>query len=270
MPELPEVEFARKQLSRWLKNAKIVRAEVVDARILDAKVKGIAIEKSLTGRLVKSVERRGKWLRIVLDKGKIFSHFGMTGKWVLAENDKPVRFEKIRLDIVQGQGKKKFSVSYADPRLFGRFVVAEKDLDAWSSLGPDPLNDGIDADALHLKLMRRSLPIKPTLLDQKVLAGIGNIQATEALFFARIDPRRPSNQLSRKETGAIVKGIEKSLRETLALQKGPKLTYVEEAGAENQFTIYGHGDEPCPNCGTPLKKIALAGRGTVFCPRDQK
>lgn len=268
MPELPEVEFARKQLSRWLKNAKIVRAEVVDARILDAKVKGPAIEKALTGNSVKSVERRGKWLRIVLTHGKIFSHFGMTGKWVLAENDKPVRFEKIRLGIVQG--KKKFSVSYADPRLFGRFVVSEQDLKAWSSLGPDPLNDGIDADALHEKLMRRSLPIKPTLLDQTVLAGIGNIQATEALFFARIDPRRPAKKLSRKETGALVKGIEKSIRDTLALQKGPKLTYVEEAGAENPFTIYGHGGEPCPNCGTPLKKIELAGRGTVFCPRDQK
>lgn len=268
MPELPEVEFARKQLSRWLKKAEIERAEVVDARILDAKIKASSVEKALTGKSVKSVERRGKWLRIVLDKGKIFSHFGMTGKWVLAENDKPVRFEKIRLLIVQG--KKNFSISYADPRLFGRFVVSEKDLAAWSSLGPDPLNDGIDADLLHTKLMRRSLPIKPTLLDQKVLAGIGNIQATEALFYARIDPRRPSNKLTRKETGALVKGMERTIRETLAMQTGPTLKYVEEAGAENPFAIYGHGGEPCPNCGTPLKKIELAGRGTVFCPRDQK
>jgi formamidopyrimidine-DNA glycosylase len=251
-----------------MKNAKIAHVLITDERILDAKVSSASVVSALTGRSIKSVERRGKWLRIVLDKGKIFSHFGMTGKWVLAENDEPVRFEKVRLDLVQG--KKHLSVRYLDPRLFGRFVVAEKDLKAWSSLGSDPLNDGIDADTLHEKLMRRSLPIKPTLLDQTVLAGIGNIQATEALFFARIDPRRPSNTLSRKETGALVKGIERSLRETLAMQKGPTLTYMEEAEAENPFTIYGHGGEPCPNCGTPLKKIVLAGRGTVFCPRDQK
>ncbi len=251
-----------------MKNAKIAQAIIADGRILDAKVKSASVVSALTGRSVKSVERRGKWLRIVLDKGKIFSHFGMTGKWVLAENDEAVRFEKVRLDLVQG--KKQLSVRYLDPRLFGRFVVAENDLKAWSSLGPDPLNDGIDADALHAKLMRRSLSIKATLLDQTVLAGIGNIQATEALFFARIDPRRPSNKLSRKETGALVKGMERTLRETLAMQKGPTLTYMEEAGAENPFTIYGHAGEPCPNCGTPLKKIELAGRGTVFCPRDQK
>jgi formamidopyrimidine-DNA glycosylase len=268
VPELPEVEFARKQLSHWTKSAKIVRAVVADERILDAKVSAAGVEKSLTGKSIKSVERRGKWLRIALDSGKIFSHFGMTGKWVLAENDEAVRFEKVRLDL--RQGKKKLSIRYVDPRLFGRFVVSKNDLKAWSSLGPDPLNDGIDADALHTKLMRRSLPIKPTLLDQTVLAGIGNIQATEALFFARIDPRRPSNKISRKETGALVKGIERSLRETLAMQTGPTLTYMEEAGADNPFAIYGHGGEPCPNCGTPLKKIELAGRGTVFCPRDQK
>jgi formamidopyrimidine-DNA glycosylase len=268
VPELPEVEFARKQLSRWLTGAKIVRAQVVDARILDAKVKPASVVKALTGKIVKSVDRRGKWLRIVLSDGLIFSHFGMTGKWVLAENAQPVRFEKIRLDVVLK--KKKQSVCYIDPRLFGRFVIANEDLKAWSALGPDPLTDGIDADVLYKKFQRRKLPIKPTLLDQTVLAGVGNIQATEALFFARVDPHRASNSLSRRETGLLARGIDRTIKKTLAMQAGPTLTYMEEAGAKNPFRIYGHGGDPCPRCKTPLTKVELAGRGTVYCKRCQR
>jgi len=270
MPELPEVEFARTQLSRWLTKAKITRVTVLDARILDAKVSIESVSSALRGRVVKSVERRGKWLRIVLDDGLIFSHLGMTGKWVVPTRaDEETRFEKVRLDVVQG--KKHRSVRYVDPRLFGRFVVTPTDLAAWSALGPDPLHDGIDVDALHEKFLKRRIAIKPTLLDQTVLAGIGNIQATEALFFAKIDPRRPANSLSRKETVALAKGMERSIAETFAFQKGPKLTYVEEAGADNPFTIYGHGGETCPRCKkAKLAKIMLAARGTVFCPHCQK
>jgi formamidopyrimidine-DNA glycosylase len=268
VPELPEVEFARKQLSRWLTGAKIVRAKVVDARILDAKVKAASVGKALRGKTVKSVARRGKWLRIVLTDGLIFSHFGMTGKWVLAESKTEVRFEKIRLDIALK--KKSLSVCYVDPRLFGRFVVAKEDLKAWSALGPDPLTDGIDADLLHEKFSRRKLPIKPTLLDQTVLAGVGNIQATEALFFARVDPHRPANTLSRRETGVLARGIDRTIQKTLAMQSGPTLTYMEEAGAKNPFLIYGQGGKPCPRCKTPLTKVELAGRGTVYCKRCQK
>ena len=109
MPELPEVEFARKQLSRWMKKAKIVRAVVADARILDAKVKGPSIEKALKGRSIKSVERRGKWLRIVLDEGKIFSHFGMTGKWVLAESRR-LQCASKKFDSMSRTGKNHLSV----------------------------------------------------------------------------------------------------------------------------------------------------------------
>lgn len=124
--------------------------------------------------------------------------------------------------------------------------------------------------ALHEKLARRKLPIKPTLLDQTVLAGVGNIQATEALYSARIDPRRPARSLSRAEVSALARGLRRSIAKTLKLQEGPVITYVEEAGPDNPFTIYGKEGTPCPSCKRPLAKMILGGRGTVFCAHCQK
>ncbi|MDB5221326.1 MAG: formamidopyrimidine-DNA glycosylase, partial [Myxococcaceae bacterium] len=129
--------------------------------------------------------------------------------------------------------------------------------------------DGIDVDALHAKLAKRKLAIKPTLLDQTVLAGVGNIHATEALFAARIDPRRPARDLSRKEVAALARGITRSIEKAIALHAGPTITYVEEAGAPNSFLVYGNEGTPCPRCKRPLGKMILAGRGTVFCTQCQ-
>lgn len=270
MPELPEVEHARRTLESWLGGARLESIKVHDARILDegASVRGVA--RALTGREVRAVERRGKWLRLVLDEGLVFSHLGMTGKWVLAsEDDKTVRFEKIRLEVKKGRARR--SVRYLDPRLFGRFVASKKDLAAWTALGPDPVHDGIDPGVLHAALLGRRLAIKPTLLDQTVLAGVGNIYATEALFFARIDPRRAARELSRAETKTLARALEKVFATSLALLEGEdSITYVEEPGAENPFTIYGREGTPCPRCKRPLGKMVLGGRGTVFCAHCQR
>jgi len=265
VPELPEVEYARRQLERWLVGATITRARILDPRILD-EVSGPRFTRALRGRRVLRVERRGKWLRIVLDEGLLFSHLGMTGKWL--RSDEPQRFERITLEVVRR--KKTSHVRYLDPRLFGRALVAEEDIPAWRALGPDPLHDGLDVAQLLAKLSRRSGPIKPVLLDQTLIAGIGNIQAVEALWNARIDPRRPSRSLTRPEVGALVLGIMKTIERTLARESGPEITYVEEPGAENSFLVYERGGEPCPRCKQTLKKITMAGRGTVFCPHCQR
>lgn len=270
MPELPEVEHARAWLSRWIAGGTISKVVVEDERILDEGATSAAIRRTLKGRHVDAVERRGKWIRIPLDGGKrlIFSHLGMTGKWALAEaKSPPLRFEKVRIDVVR-KGKTS-SARYLDPRLFGRFVVSSETIAAFAELGPDPLHDGIDAEALRAALSRRTIAIKPALLDQTILAGVGNIQATEALFFAKIDPRRPANGITRREASALRRGILKSIEETMAAQEGPNLRYVEEPGSDNPFTVYGHEGEPCPRCKTLLAKIVLGGRGTVFCPGCQ-
>ncbi|MEO6951394.1 MAG: bifunctional DNA-formamidopyrimidine glycosylase/DNA-(apurinic or apyrimidinic site) lyase [Polyangia bacterium] len=273
MPELPEVEYARRQLQRWLGGATITSAVVHDARILGRGAargrSGTArtVERALVGRRILKVERRGKWLRMPMDEGIAFSHLGMTGKWTLAKDDTPLRFERLRIDV--DKGRMHHRVRYLDPRLFGIFTVCEKDLPVWDALGPDPLHDGIDVDRLVEKLCKKQLAIKPALLDQKLLAGVGNIQATEALFLARIDPRRPSRSLSRIELAAVARGIDESIRRTLEHESGPQITYVEERGADNPFLVYGRDGEPCPRCKTKLVKVTQAGRTTVYCPHCQ-
>jgi formamidopyrimidine-DNA glycosylase len=222
----------------------------------------------LVGRRIERIERRGKWLRFVLDRGRVFSHLGMTGKWVAAAGE-PVRFEKVRLDVAQRKTKR--SVRYVDPRLFGRFVIADDDIAGWSELGPDPLHDGVDAGDLLQRLSKRCIAVKAVLLDQGVLAGVGNIQATDAMFLAGIDPRTPAKRIDLRRARVLARSIERSIERTLAAQSGKSMRYFGDQASKgskhdpNPFVIYGRGGEPCPRCGTKLSKIVLAGRGTVFC-----
>ncbi len=270
MPELPEVEHARRCLDRWTRGATLTRVIVYDARIVDAPRRGVRV---LEGARVREVERRGKWIRLTLDRALLFSHLGMTGKWLRRGLDEPpARSERLRFDVTRARPRAAVSVRYVDPRLFGRFVVAEHDIAEWNALGPDPLVDGIDEARLHDELARRKLPIKAALLDQRLLAGIGNIQATEALFSAGLDPRVSARTLTRRDVDVLAVALRRSIRRTLDIQEreGEVIEYVEEAGAENPFSIYGREGEPCPRCNRPLDKMVLAGRGTVFCPRCQQ
>jgi formamidopyrimidine-DNA glycosylase len=256
MPELPEVEHARACLERWIEGATITAVKVHDARI----ARGLT---RLAGREVQSVERKGKWLRMPLDDGRVlFSHLGMTGHWARRKTSDPAeRFERARFDFGPT------SARYLDARLFGRLVVA-KSLPAWDELGPDPLADGIDVEKLHARLSRTKRTVKETLMDQTVLAGVGNIQAIEALWHAKIRPSRPSKKVTLKEAKAIARGIHWSIQRSLAAQTEEEITYVEEGG-ENIFKIYGRAKEPCPRCKTPVVRSIIGGRGTVHCPKCQ-
>jgi formamidopyrimidine-DNA glycosylase len=259
MPELPEVEHVRQKLSRWMKGARIVAAHTTDRNVVSVTPKAFA--ERLRGRTVKEVGRRGKWLRLMLDDGtRIFSHLGMTG-WY--ERDGSDRFERARIEV-EKRGKHSV-VRYVDPRRWGRIIVTPEDTPSWQKLGPDPLLDGIDAKRLAAKLAKRTRrTIKEVLMDQSVLAGVGNIQAIEALWKAGIDPRSNAAALEAKEIAAIVRGLGWTIKRTLAdLAKG-------ENGAENPFKIYGRKGTPCPRCKTLLHRIELGGRTTTFCTGCQK
>jgi formamidopyrimidine-DNA glycosylase len=264
VPELPEVEVARRNLEKWLKRQKLLLVELSPRSFVG---RAPAFAKELCGRTLKAVERRGKWLRLVFDgELALFSHLGMTGKWVLRDrDDPPQRFERARLDSARR------SVRYLDPRLLGRMRPAHGDEApaTFIALGPDPLVDGIDVVQLHKKLLRRKKSIKETLLDQTVLAGVGNIQAAEAMWRARINPTRGADSLTAAEVQALADGIDGSIADTLAREDSPEITYVEEAGADNPFAVYGKHGEPCPRCQTTLVRIVQAGRSTVYCPRCQ-
>lgn len=270
MPELPEVEFAARSLRRWLQDETIAKVEAPDTRIFRGSDR-LAFQQQLRGRSIRWVERRGKILLLGFDQDVgVLSHLGMTGKWV-HRNSPTEELAHLRASFeLEGGGV----VAYVDPRLFGRLALHRAsellELPEITSLGPDPLIDGIDPDEFFARLQRTTRAVKVAIMDQRLLAGIGNIQATEALFRAKLDPARPSNTLSKAEVRALVAAIETSLEETLAAIGDEEITYVEEPGSPNPFLIYRKAGEPCPRCGTTLESMVLGGRTTVFCPHCQQ
>jgi formamidopyrimidine-DNA glycosylase len=263
MPEIPDVEVARRKLERWIDGATIGAAHSADRHVMRPEKPG-ALARALVGRSVRGVERRGKWIRIELDDGaRLFSHLGMTGDWVKRDAGAPAaRFERARIDVARGGEAS--SVRYVDSRRFGRLVVAKEDIAEWRTLGPDPLVDGIDPKALAGAFAKSRRAVKDVLMDQSVLAGIGNILATEGLWHARIDPRSRSSALSGKDVRAIVRGLDLAIRQELDERDVPEGTDWVDT-----FAVYGHTGNPCPRCRSRLARVVQAGRTTTFCRKCQ-
>ncbi len=275
MPELPEVEVAARNLRRWAVDRR-VRAAEADATAI-VRPAGPRALAPVVGARVRAVERLGKHLLLTFARDKqlvgLWSHLGMTGKWQRrARGAPPPRFSHARLTLDDGA-----TLHYCDMRRFGRLRVVPgarfADVPTLAALGPDPLRDGVDAAKLHARLARVRLPIKVALLDQTVLAGVGNIQAAEACFRARLDPRRAAASLTRAEIGRLARAILASIRYTLARFSDDgadagdgEIVYVEENRKSNPFKVYGRAGEPCPRCGAPIKRIVQAGRSTFFSP----
>jgi formamidopyrimidine-DNA glycosylase len=265
MPELPDVEIAKRRLHDALSGTKILAASSSDRYVLRPR-SPVVFSSTLVGRSIRDIGRRGKWLRIVLDDGtRLFSHLGMTGWWVERDADAPTeRSERARIDVAR-RGRQARSVRYVDARRFGRLIVAKNDIAEWRALGPDPLVEGIRIDTLGKALGRSRRAVKDALMDQSVLAGIGNIVATEALWHARIDPRSASDALSRADLHDVVRGLQKELRRELSVRQR-----AEGDEWNDRFSVYGRTGQPCPRCGAPLARVIIAGRTTTFCKRCQR
>lgn len=276
MPELPEVEIAARSLRRWLRGRALVAVAIAPTRVVRSEAgepkspSARTMAARLDGRTVRAVDRRGKWLRLGLDDGAaLFSHLGMTGKWVKRPRGAPPeRSERARLETERA------SVRYVDPRLFGRLIYVPSDgapPPAYAALGPDPLVDGVDGKLLGARFGEVRRAVKEALLDQTRLAGIGNIQAAEALWRARLDPRLPCDTLTARQWTALARGIRDSIAYTLAIEDEPdEITYVEEAGAPDPFLVYGKEGAPCPRCKQPIARVTQGGRSTFFCRRCQR
>jgi formamidopyrimidine-DNA glycosylase len=280
MPELPEVEAARVCLERWARGRQVRAVRVLEKRVV---AKGGPPLGSLVGARFSTFERRGKHLLVELRKGGerlgLASHLGMSGKWLRRKTgDEAPRFSRVQLDLDGG-----VTLHYADLRLFGRLRLVKQaafaKLPVVAALGPDPLAEGVDRGHLAERLLRSKKPVKPQLLDQRVIPGVGNIQASEALFRARIDPRRPGRTLTRAEVGRLARGIESSIAFTLKkllAQIGPAtdsqdVLYVEEPSGPNPFLVYDRAGQRCPRCrrGT-ITRLVQDGRATFYCPDCQK
>jgi formamidopyrimidine-DNA glycosylase len=259
MPELVDVHIVTGKLRRWLRGATIDRIDTSDRRILRPSSPA-AFGRALVGRRVQGVGCRGKWIRIELDGGmRLFSHLGMTGDWLACKRGAPKgASERARFELSGPRAAE--SVAYLDARRFGRLLAARSDIPEWLQLGPDPLQDGLSARSLAASLAKRRRAVKDALMDQTVLAGIGNIVATEALWFAGVDPRKRCDVLTPDEITAIVRGLKTAIRTEIA-HKGE---------GEQRFRIYGRAGQPCPRCGTRLVSIVVGGRTTALCPRCQR
>jgi formamidopyrimidine-DNA glycosylase len=274
VPELPEVEIAARNLRRWTAGRRIVSVETDPrARRVFRPAGPAALARALAGAAFGPIRRIGKHLLLALERDAealgVLSHLGMTGKWLLRDRggDEP-RFSRARLRLDDGS-----VLHYADLRLFGRLRVVPgarfEAVPEVAALGPDPLDAGVEVAPLAEALARSRLPIKVRIMDQRVLAGVGNIYASEACFRARIDPRRPARSLSRAEVRRLGAAIVAAFRHGISRQESPEITYVEEGG-ENPFRVYGRAGERCPRCrrGT-IRRIVQSQRSTYFCPRCQ-
>lgn len=267
MPELPEVEFARQCLTRWLRGKRLERATASPAtRVLRGSSEDAL--RALEGHRIEDIERRGKWLLWKLSAGAgALAHLGMTGRFVWRPVDDEPRWSRVRLEVKGG------AVHFVDPRMFGRLLPGGFDELAhrreWRAQGPDAWDETWTPASLRDALGATKSPVKVALMDQAKVAGLGNIQATEALWRARLHPGRPPASLDANDWRRLVAGIRWTLERTLADLSGDEITYVEEDPSSNPFLVYAREGEPCPRCSTTLEKLTLAGRTTIWCPACQ-
>jgi formamidopyrimidine-DNA glycosylase len=270
VPELPEVETVRLRLAPVVEGRRLMRVDIADARVtrpFDPQ----DVARELTGERVALADRRGKYLVLRFESGRaLLIHLRMTGTLLTDTVDGPHTRAVLTLD----DGS---TITYRDIRRFGTWLLLEPDeveayLDA--RVGPEPLAAAYRARDLAAKLVTRRAPVKAALLDQRTLAGIGNIYADEALWRARLHPLRPASRLEPDEVKALHRGVREALRRGLARQgstlRDYRLPDGESGSMQDEFKVYGRGGEPCERCGTPIDKIRVAGRGTWYCPSCQR
>jgi formamidopyrimidine-DNA glycosylase len=269
MPELPEVETVRRELEPWLTGRTILKAERVDAPE-GPKYKGLELA---SGQTIREVNRRGKFLLLPLSHGdELIIHLGMTG--IISPKD-PGKHVRVKLSLSEGQTP---FLYFQDTRRFGRFLLVEagnyRDLPTLFAMGPEPLSEDFNPKQFMTALQKSSMPIKPYLLSQKPVSGVGNIYADEALWASKVHPLTPAKKVAERQIPLLVQMIKDVLAASIEAQ-GTTLndyrTVNGELGAyRDELKAYGHKEEPCPRCGTAISKIVVAGRGTHFCPKCQK
>lgn len=275
MPELPEVETTARALRPHLAGRTIVGIRALDYPPLIAPCRKEEFVTALVGSRVREVGRRGKHLLLFLEDGRVLSiHLGMSGRLLLLPQETPSdRHTHAVLDLDGGR-----ALHFCDPRKFGRMRLLSPEAYAVLDrrLGPEPLSPALTRKVLAERLQRHPRArLKAILLDQRLLAGLGNIYADEVLFRARLHPRRPAESLSPREIGRLLRAVRKVLREAIAAQgttladRGFRFGAGEEGRFAERLQVYGRFGRPCPRCGTPIQREYILGRSSYFCPRCQ-
>ena len=270
MPELPEVEYIARQLREELIGRRITGVEVSWARSLGG-ADPADFTADVVGRTITSIGRRAKYLLIYFDDGNVLTvHRRMSGNLVLAPPAAPDAWVRVAFDLDDGR-----RLLFTDPRKFGRLaVVPQERLDAYfAAIGPEPLEPEFTPEALAKRLAGTKRPIKAALLDQSIVAGLGNIYADEALYRAGIHPLRPAASLTPDEVARLRDAIRAVLETGIAYGGttiGRHRDVYDEAGTNvEHLLVYRRAGQPCPRCGTPIQRIVVGQRGTYFCPTCQ-
>ena len=271
MPELPEVETTRRGIAPHLIGQRVQRVVVRNPRLRWPIPEDLDVR--LSGQRIVSVERRAKYLLLGAEVGTLISHLGMSGSLRMVKQGTPVeKHDHVDIELESG-----WVLRYTDPRRFGAML--------WSSepplqhkllakLGPEPLSDAFNVDYLFQRSRRRSLPIKPFIMDNAVVVGVGNIYASEALFAAGIDPRREAGSVAKARYARLTDEIKRVL--AVAIEQGGTTLrdFVGGDGKPGYFQqelfVYGRAGQPCLSCGRALRDVKLGQRASVFCSQCQR
>jgi formamidopyrimidine-DNA glycosylase len=266
MPELPEVETIKRELEKALLGKKISEVCVHHPKVI-REPSAQSFKKGLAGVTIKNILRKAKVLILELSNGKsLVIHLKMAGQLVYpGKGDKSAR---VTFHFSDGD-----TLDFNDQRLFAELRLLDdwRELKFIQSLGPEPF--GITLEQFKEMLAAKKTKIKPLLMDQAFISGIGNLYAAEALFRAKIHPERSAQSLSDKEKELLYKEIKETLLEAIKCKGSSVDQYVQLSGKPGDYAkhhkVYDREDKPCLVCKTPIKRTALGGRGTYFCPRCQ-
>lgn len=271
MPELPEVETIVRDLAHLLPGSTIRKVEVLRPDLIDGETPE-AFATKIKGKKIRGVTRRAKNIVMDLGRDRLLVNLGMTGRLIVAraEDEGPTHLG-VRLTLDKGR-----ELRYHDVRRFGRLWTMTDDAwRAWEGgLGVEPLSDGFTAEWLRQAAAKSRVAVKTWLMNQARVVGVGNIYASEALFRAKVDPRRPANTLSADELARVRDGVRKVLTEAIEHRGTTFLDYRDARGEEGAFAarlkVYDREGQPCTVCGGTIQRIVQGGRSTFFCPSCQR
>ncbi|MCL4387020.1 bifunctional DNA-formamidopyrimidine glycosylase/DNA-(apurinic or apyrimidinic site) lyase [Patescibacteria group bacterium] len=271
MPELPEVETIRRGLEDLIVGRKIVDIETDSPKQIQPSLE--IVRKAVLGSTIKKTGRRAKLLQLFLDNGKILVfHLKLTGRLLVRKKGAPTDdWQHVTISLSDN-----WELRFADLRKFGwiKLIEDEKELEKLlNEFGPEPMDD-LTPEKFKKIISLSSRPIKIILMDQQRISGIGNIYASDALFLAHIDPKRPAKSISKEETEKLFEAIIEVLKRGIKYRGASDQYYLDAKGEkgeyQNHFLVYGKEGKKCPNCKGVIKKNFLGGRGTYFCPHCQK
>jgi formamidopyrimidine-DNA glycosylase len=272
MPELPEVETVVRALRRQIKGRKLGRLHIWQPAVIESDLD--RFRRAVSNTIVHAIRRRGKWIVFDLERGAaMLAHLRMTGRFRVVESG-TARDRHDHVEWWLGRGGER--LRFNDPRRFGRLrIIASRDVESYllrRGWGPEPF--AVAPDEFHRRLGKGRRSIKAALLDQSVVAGLGNIYADESLFAAGLDPRTPTARIGPTRARRLHRAMLETLTRAIAMEGTTLATYVSPESRpgrfKSQLQVFRRTGEPCPRCGRAVRRVRLAGRSTHFCTRCQR